>query len=120
MQRAGIDRIYREWGNGKEILVEYKSDWKASRTGNVFVETVSVDTENKPGWAYASQADILIYFLPDDDLVYVMRMEDVRGHLEEWGRRYMKRTIPNRGYGTVGLPVAQWEFEKLAIRILVI
>lgn len=118
MQRTGIDRIYQR--NGKQILVEYKSDWTASKTGNVFVETVSIDTENRPGWAYTSQADILIYFLPDDDLVYMLRMKDIRDHLEEWAGKYPEKSIPNRGYCTHGLPVPQWWFEKLAIQVWVI
>jgi len=118
MQRAGIDRVYRR--NGKETRIEYKSDWTASKTGNVFIETVSVDSENKPGWAYTSRADILIYLLPDDDLVYVVKMKDIRSHIKEWAKRYSEKSIQNQGYCTRGLPVPQMEFEKLAVQVLVI
>jgi len=56
-QRRGIDRIFTRRKTGWRLAVEYKIDYKAAHTGNAFVETVSVDTAGKAGWAYSSAAD---------------------------------------------------------------
>ena len=93
-------------------------DWRAAKTGNAFVETVSVDTQNKPGWAKSSQADYLVYYVPDDELVYVMKMKKMREHLNEWMSRYPERKIPNQGYSTIGVLVPLKEFEKHAEQVL--
>jgi len=63
-QRRGIDRIFTHRQTGRRLTVEYKTDYKAAHTGNAFVETVSVDTAGKAGWAYSSAADYLIYYVP--------------------------------------------------------
>lgn len=116
-QRQGIDRIYTDRETGESFTVEIKSDWTAVRTGRAFIETVSVDRENKPGWAYTSQADILLYFIPPMLLVYVFRLEKLRLHLPLWERVYPQRSIPNSGkhsdYFTKGLLVPLWELEEI-------
>ena len=43
-QRQGIDRLFTRRDNKVIYRVEYKTDFTASRTGNAFIETVSVDT----------------------------------------------------------------------------
>jgi hypothetical protein len=111
-QRRGIDRVF--VAGTRRIAVEYKSDSTAARTGNAFVETVSVDTAGKPGWVYTSQADFLVYFIPPDDLVYVLRPATLRKALPGWLRRYPVRAIPNAGYHTHGVLVPLDEFERLA------
>jgi len=63
-QRRGIDRIFTSKKNGSILKIEYKADSKAAQTGNAFIETVSVDTQQKPGWAVYSEADYLIYYIP--------------------------------------------------------
>lgn len=65
-QQRGIDRHFTERATGKRLRVEYKTDYMAHRTGNAFIETVSVDAASKPGWAYRSEADVLIYFVVHD------------------------------------------------------
>src|SRR5690606_23251114 len=81
-QRRGIDRWFRT--ATRRLAVEYKTDHTAARTGNAFVETVSVDTAHKPGWAYTSQADYLVYYIPPDGLVYVLRFAVLRRELARW------------------------------------
>lgn len=117
MQRKGIDRIFTHRRTRAVLNVEYKTDWTASRTHNAFVETVSVDTQNKPGWAVTSQADILIYYVPGDEIVYVIRLGVLRGKLDDW-RKFPTRRIPNDGYHTVGLLVPLAEFERIAVEVL--
>jgi hypothetical protein len=116
-QRQGIDRIFTRLTDGQVYKVEYKCDWTAGKTHNAFVETVSVDTTNKPGWAYSSQADYLIYYIPGAVRVYVIALVDLRACLPAW-RNFPIRRIPNQGYHTVGLLVPLDEFTYIATKIL--
>lgn len=114
-QRLGIDRHFTNRETGVSFTVEYKTDWTASRTENAFVETVSVDSANKPGWAYSSQAYRLIYFVPGPpEIIYVMLMSIIREHLPRWIKTYPQRRIPNKGYFTHGVLVPLIEFEECA------
>ena len=116
-QRQGIDRIFTRT-DGTTFPIEYKTDWTASKTGNAFVETVSVDTANKPGWAYSSKARYLIYYVPGDGLIYVIEFSKLRSHLRRWENQYQARSIPNQGYHTKGLLVPLVEFEKIAKQVI--
>lgn len=116
-QRQGIDRIFTRKDNGTAYRVEYKADSKASETGNAFIETISVDTTNKPGWAYSSLADYLIYYLPKDLLIYVIAFSELRKRLPRWCN-YRSRRIQNNGYCTVGLLVPLDEFERISIQVI--
>ena len=88
----------------------------ASKTGNIFVETISVDSGSRPkrGWSYTSQARWLYYYLPDDGLVYLVRMKDLREKLILWELMYQSRKCKNDGYCSHGLLVPKSEFEKIA------
>ena len=119
-QRRGVDRIFHDLRDERSWLVEYKTDHTASRTGNAFVETVSVRTRTrrKPGWAASSVADWLVYYLPEDGLAYLIRMWDLRQSLRRWAALYPSRSIPNDGYHTQGLLVPLHEFEELAQQVI--
>lgn len=114
-QHRGIDRIFTR--DGHTYAVEYKTDSRASSTGNAFVETVSVDTTGKPGWAYSSEADVLCYYVPVSEVIYIIDMRKLRHHLPQWQRQYQARKIPNDGYYTHGLLVPLDEFERIAQRV---
>ena len=45
---------------GQRFSVEYKSGIQTFYTGNMFLETISVDMSNKPGWVYTCQADQIL------------------------------------------------------------
>lgn len=117
-QRQGIDRIYIGRADGRTYRVEYKTDHAANQTGNAFVETVSVDTDNKPGWAFTSQSNFLLYYITIAEVVYVVDFAKLRRRLPTWQRSYRLRKIPNRGYHTHGLLVPLDEFERLADKII--
>lgn len=117
-QRQGIDRIYTAKATGVVTTVEYKADTTASRTGNAFVETISVDTVMKPGWAYSSQADWLLYYLPVDGLIYFFEFAKFRQHLPRWVEQFPTRAIPNNGYKTHGLLVPLEQFERYANKVV--
>ena len=111
-QRCGID-FWIEWP-GRCESVEVKTDELAGRTHNAFIETVSVDTEGKPGWALTCSADILAYYIPGDGLAYLLKPDCLRERLAHWQRCYPTRTAPNRGYRTHGVLVPLAELECAA------
>jgi len=117
-QRRGIDRIFTSKKNGSILKIEYKADSKAAQTGNAFIETVSVDTQQKPGWAVYSEADYLIYYIPPLLTGYVIQMDRLKGKVDLWKERHATRSIPNRGYNTIGVLVPLREFEQLAITVI--
>ncbi|HMN12042.1 MAG TPA: hypothetical protein PKD55_06935 [Bellilinea sp.] len=115
-QRQGIDRWFVD-ARGRRQSVEYKSDSTAARTGNAFVETISVDTTRKPGWAYSSQARTLVYYIPPDGLIYIIRFRHLRVVMPRWERDYPTRAVSNAGYHTHGLLVPLHELERLAVTV---
>lgn len=119
-QRQGIDRIFTGRINRERIAVEYKSDWTAAQTRNAFVETVSVDTENKPGWALTSHADVLVYYVPPIGMAYWIPFESLRPMVSTWQATYPVRQIPNCGYNTHGLLVPLKQFEMICTQIALV
>lgn len=122
-QRQGIDRLVINRATGEHSFIEYKTDHRAGDTGNAFVETISVDTIGKPGWAYTSQARYLIYYIPDPETIYILPMAQIRYTIDRWRKLYPQRRIPNisaRGhrYHTIGTLVPLLEFERIAIQVL--
>lgn len=115
-QRTEIDRWFIHRASGRRFSVEYKTDSLAGKTGNAFVETVSVDTRARSGWAYMSAAEILMYYLPEPETIYVLRMSNLRQHLPSW-LRYPTGKALNKGYWTHGLLVPLHEFERIAVKV---
>jgi hypothetical protein len=102
-QRQGIDRVL--IFDEKLATVEYKTDFIAHKTGCVFIETVSVDSDHKAGWAFTSMADLLVYFIPGIRCLYVIPFKYLRDLLEEWKTTYPTRSAQNDGYATHGVLV---------------
>lgn len=119
-QRQGIDRLFLDRRTGQLLRVEYKADWKASRTGNAFVETISVDTTGKKGWALTTTADKVFYLLVDLRTLYVLDPQKVRERLPNWMRRFPTKQAANRTYSTHGVVVPLDEFEKIADAVIAI
>lgn len=115
-QRKGIDRIFK--GDGERWKVEYKTDFLAGKTGNVFLETVSVDTADKKGWLYTSDADYLLYYVPDTLAFYLAKMEVIRRQSLWWQRQYPKGGAKNPGYSSEGILVPLREFERYCDLVL--
>lgn len=113
------DRIFEK--DGQRFYVEYKSDESASRTGNAFVETISVDTTHTPGWAFTCQADYIFYYLPLESRIYVYVPATLQSVLKDWQKRYPTCSTSkgqNKGYKTHGVLVPLREFSKCANRII--
>lgn len=119
-QRAGIDRIWEDRKTKRVMRVEYKTDRRAGRTGNAFIETASVVVDGvtkKQGWALTSQADVLVYYIPEPEAIYLLQLDDVRRALPGWMKQHLVRQIPNSGYYTEGVVVPLREFERIAIQV---
>jgi hypothetical protein len=119
-QRTGIDRHYTHKETGKSHTIEIKTDWTATRTGNAFIETTSVDTMDIPGWAYSSQAEWLFYYLPDQNELCVITFAALRQQLPDWIDEYPERVARNATYHTKGIlvPLAVFKIHCAIIREL--
>lgn len=116
-QRKGIDRLFESFASGEIDTVEYKADSLAGKTGNAFIETVSVDTTGKPGWALSSQAKYLVYLVTEPETIYFIAMRRLRSALPHWRQLYREAAAQNDGYRTVGLLVPLHELERIAVRV---
>ncbi len=116
-QRKGIDRLFVSKLTGVIDTVEYKADMLAGKTGNAFVETVSVSTTKKPGWAVASQAKYLVYLVTEPETIYFVAMAALRARLPVWKRLYREAAAQNDGYETRGLLVPLDELERIAVQV---
>lgn len=118
-QRRGLDRWYARLcsSKGRRYGVQYKADEKACETGNCFIETVSVDSAEKPGWVYTCEADFIFYFFPQLRLVYVLSPRQLRGAVELWKDIYPTKPAQNEGYQTLGVCVPVAEVEGCALSV---
>jgi len=117
-QRRGIDRVFKCRETGKTETIEYKTDKKAQYTHNAFIETVSVDTDRRKGWAYTCTADLIFYYVPGDGLVYVLEPTVIRRLLPLWAERYPTRKVRNNTYYTHGICVPLRELEACAREVI--
>ena len=115
------DRVFRRRDNDRvPIYVEYKSGIQTAYTGNLFIETVSVDTAEAPGWLYTSQADLLIYATVLNGCLLIFRpwrLRQIAGHLK---KRY-REVGTSRGqnsYTTMGLLVPFEDAEMIAAEVM--
>jgi hypothetical protein len=95
-QRLGIDRLWKHKIENQFYSVEYKTDFRAAETGNLFVETVGDKEGNRPGWAYYSIAQLLIYFIPGKDVAYRFEMSRLKGRLPEWEETLRKVSLQSK------------------------
>ncbi|NEQ69401.1 MAG: hypothetical protein F6K21_28705 [Symploca sp. SIO2D2] len=114
-QKAGIDRII-ELKDGTTVTVEYKFDVAAKRTGNIFFETVAVDTQSIPGWGWTSQADYWIFLIPEQEII-IVQPGKLRSLVWQQQKVLKEKTVPNKNYNTLGVPVLLSDVKKIAYQI---
>ena len=109
---------------GFDCLVEYKSGLQTFYTGNVFLETISVDTQRKPGWVFTCRADFIFYAALLNGKILIFVPDDLRARIEELKRCF--KTVQtgkgqNSGYKTHGVivPLAYAERE-LARKVILL
>lgn len=113
-QRRGIDRYFTHRATGERRAVDYKADWRAHQTGNAFIETVSVDTVAKAGWAVASESEVILYYLPQTRVLYVVFLAQLRRWLPLWMELFPAAKAQNEGYSTHGVLIPISELEDIA------
>lgn len=128
MQERGVDFTFTDRVNNQAHKVELKTDTLAHRTGNAFIETVSIARDgepHQPGWAYTSEADYLLYFLPRGmpPKIYRIHFESLRQALPVWLDRYPARLIPNKDskrgdYHTIGLLVPLADLQAISQEVI--
>jgi len=125
LQRHEVDRFFTSRCKLRRThLVEYKADSKAAKTGNAFIELVSVDTQNRPGWAVCTWAQVLLYYIPPLAKVYVVSVFHLKNALPEWQKKYptKKRVANSRNgrvrYNTVGIVIPLAELETVSYMIM--
>jgi hypothetical protein len=111
-QDMGIDRLLTR-PDGSVVTVEYKFDLAASRTGNIFFETVSVDRRNIPGWGWSSQADYWIFLLNTNEILVVIPS---RFRALVWELRFeiVEKKIQNSNYNTIGIPIPLKKVQEIS------
>lgn len=110
MQKQGIDRIFRGRVYHQRITVEYKADWTAASTGNVWLE---LRTADQTGWALKTQAHYLAYLLPNTGQVYMVKTEEVQKRLTSWLDTCEVRNVQDDGWSASGLLVPVPTFENI-------
>lgn len=103
LERVGIDRIYITKATGMQYHVEIKTDFMSQDTGNIVVETVSVDTDNKIGWGYTSQADVIIFYLWYLQEILYFNPALIKSRLDWWQKTFRNVRIKNNDYFTHGI-----------------
>jgi len=109
-QRSGVDRWFEISMLAMPLAIEYKADFKAGDTGNAYLETVSVAKYNddgvmyieKRGWVWTSSADYIMYYIPSNGALFVLRPEGLRDLLASDEKKYRSVPVRNRGYFGMG------------------
>jgi len=114
----GIDYHLTNRTDSSKLSIQIKADTVASRTGNAFIETVSVDTYGKPGWVFTCQADRIFYYLPFSGTLFILKPDVLQRMAYTWVEDYGIRTAANDGYHTYGCPVPLTIVESVASRTL--
>jgi len=115
-ERRGIDRIAVKAGD--RITFEYKADFRAAKTGNAYIETVSNNVSNKPGWLFTCQADwILYYIVAPEPYVMWLKPKVLQQALDGWRELYKTSSAINPGYASYGVLVPLDVVKQIADRV---
>jgi hypothetical protein len=98
-----IDRIF---VSKKAIFsIEYKTDYKAAETNNLFIETVANINLSKLGWVYTSPAQIIVFYIPNTGLIMAVNTLKLRAKIPKWKSLYTLRECRNQNYNSRGILV---------------
>lgn len=110
----GLDYIVRT--PKSRYSAELKTDFRAHETGNAFIEVISDDNYDSPGWAYTSIAQFLFYLLVGTKELIIVPMHNIRRYVDIWRRRYPHARGVNAAYSSVGALVPLVELRRLGLR----
>lgn len=90
----------RKFSQGDEFeFVEYKSGNQTHYTGNIFLETISVDAPCKPGWVYTCRADVIYYAILLSRKILVFRPSKLRAEIADLKTKF-KEVKTGKGQNT--------------------
>lgn len=100
------DRIY--FKKERQWYIEYKSGIQTYYTGNIFLETISVDTPRnfREGWVFTCQADFIFYAALLNKVILIFRPRVLREMLTKLRSNFREVATSknqNQGYNTHGL-----------------
>ena len=104
------------------LLIEYKSGIQTYYSGNVFLETISVDSQNKLGWVYTCQADYIFYAALLNHKILVFKPQKLRDEIEGLKTKFREvktSNNQNKGYDTHGVIVPlDYAVQQLAEQVI--
>ncbi|XWK90044.1 MAG: hypothetical protein U7127_08355 [Phormidium sp.] len=114
-QKAGIDRLLIR-PDGEIAKAEFKTDRIAKNSEQLFFETVSVVHRNILGWGWTSQADLWIFLIPGQELLFI-EPGKLRSLVAEKLAILEKKSVQNKGYSSEGFLVPLEEVRKIALHV---
>jgi hypothetical protein len=122
LDKRGIDRILIDKEDLTVSKIDYKHDWRASETGNAFIETCSVYKEGeckKHGWVYTGGADDIYYNVVGEETIYVVPKSLLITITEtRWEDEYRTASARNPGYVSHGILVPLEEIAEISSQII--
>ena len=103
--RQGIDRHFEAKACPIKFTMQYKGDDRASSSGNLFIEVISIDCTGDHGWAIRCAADYLSIYIPDERYCYWIYMPHLKVCVPWWLTRFPIAKADNDGYQTHGILV---------------
>ena len=121
-QKRGIDCHLWDRSTGDCSSLEIKTDRLAGKTGRVFLETRSADTE---GAVMRCSADAFAVFIPDTRQLYIFATIDLQEALPGWIARHGLRTVrttqgTHESFNAEGCAVPISEIARLAVRTFIL
>jgi hypothetical protein len=116
LDKKGVDRIFVEKGTLEPMTIEYKHDFRASETGNAFIETCSVHKEEceKLGWAFTCGAEFLMYHVVGDTTIYILDTATSQQNVDGWSKLHREAKSFNPTYHSIGILVPLSEIKGMA------
>ena len=118
LDKLGIDRIFIT-PKGVKYGVEYKTDYKAKDSGNLYLETVSVRKGGHAdtlGWGYTCMAQLLCYYVAPST-IYVIDVLWLKRMLPSLSG-YKEVVVKNKGYEGAGILIPLEDMEALCEEVI--
>jgi hypothetical protein len=104
------DRIFVSKIEKRRFHIQYKCDEHTKKTGNVFLETVSVDYNNTPGWLYTYDDELKLIYYAVPKIIYFADMGVIKSHYIPIVNQYREVPVLNEEYITRGILVPIGDF----------
>ena len=98
--------------DGKSWTVAYKTDWRMTGTGKLFIEEFATMTKwrKTKGWAIDDRFSTFVFYSPQDQSFWWIPATTVRTVLASWKRTHTPFYVQNHGYVTVGYSIPPLQF----------